>query len=72
MLYLALATAPRMAQTGEVTPQKIGEPIRWHKVVGWRELGLVEAKCANDALEDAKARFGGSPVIADFDSGSLH
>lgn len=61
--YLALSTTPTITPTGEVTRTKTGEDIRWHRVSYWRELGTINAKDDLAALQQAKDRFGGSPVI---------
>ncbi len=55
-MYRALSTAPQTTPTGAVEKTKDGE-IRWHKVTGWRELGIVKS------LAEAKAKYGGSPVL---------
>jgi hypothetical protein len=47
-MYMAYTTRPTLRQI----------PLTdWWKVVGWEMLGIVES------MEDAKKRFGGSPVL---------
>jgi hypothetical protein len=72
MLYLALTSAPSAVPTGEVTVTKAGEEIRWHRITGWRELGIVDAKTAYAALDVAKHKWGGSPAIVDMNGKSVH
>jgi hypothetical protein len=55
-IYRVLATAPKTEKTGEASMSPEGL-IRWHRVVEWRHLGYA------DSYEDARARFGGRPVL---------
>lgn len=68
MHFLVLNTQPNARPTGEVTVSPRGEETRWHKVVNWKELGLLSAPDAAAALQQAKAQWGGSPVIAQVSS----
>lgn len=63
-MYRALNTQPWTRPTGEVERTKAGEEIRWHKISGWKELGLVQS------MQEAKDKFGGSPVLEDI--GEIH
>lgn len=54
-MYRALK--PRYEPTGEVTQRQDGGVIAWERVAEWKDLGLVES------LDEAKRRFGGSPVL---------
>ena len=46
-MYMAYATRPTIVQIS----------ADWWRVIGWEKLGIV------DSLEEAKKRYGGSPVL---------
>lgn len=56
MKYRALSTQPSTVPSGETQRTPEGE-IRWHKVWWWKQFG----EC--NSLEEAKAKWGGSPVL---------
>jgi hypothetical protein len=58
-MYRALSTQSWTRPTGEVEKTKTGEEIRWHRITGWKELGIVSS------MKEAKEKFGGSPVLED-------
>lgn len=56
-MFKAYKTAPKLEKTGETTIGSDGELIRWWRVVGWIEQGVVRD------MAEARKRFGGSPVL---------
>lgn len=60
-MFRAYRTAPKTEKTGEVGFGPDGEMIRWHRVVKWVEQGVVQD------MQEAKLRFGGSPVLERID-----
>jgi hypothetical protein len=56
-MYKVLSTRPKTERTGEVTTGPDGEPIKWHRVTSWPELGTAKD------MEEARRKFGGRPVL---------
>lgn len=56
MTYRVLKDCPRLEKTGETTQTPDGL-IRWHRVSEWIHQGFAAD------MQDAKAKFGGYPVL---------
>lgn len=61
--WMAYKTAPHCERIPETSIGQDGEVLRWWRVVRWIERGTVEGRDEIEAMRNAKARFGGSPVL---------
>lgn len=61
MTFRVLKDIPRLEKTGETTQTPEGL-IRWNRVSEWIHVGYAES------MEDAKAKFGGYPVLERIDA----
>jgi hypothetical protein len=61
-LYRALRTTPLTERNGQ-TSYEDGKTVRQHDITTWPALGTLRSKSKEQAVIDARAKWGGRPVI---------